>query len=40
MLSTVKSPSNKIFYNLVENYKKSIYLCAPFIKKEIVDEIL
>ena len=40
MFSIVKSPSNKIFYNLVVNSKKSIYLCAPFIKKEIVDEIL
>lgn len=40
MLSIVKSPSNEIFYNLVENARESLYLCAPFIKKEIIDEIL
>lgn len=40
MLSTVKTPSNEIFYNLVENSRESLYLCSPFIKKEIIDEIL
>ena len=40
MLSIVKSPSNDIFYNLVENSRESLYLCAPFIKKEIIDGIL
>lgn len=28
MFSTVKSPSNEIFYNLVENSKESFYLCV------------
>ena len=40
MLITIKSPSNEILYNLVENFRESLYLCALFIKKEIIDEIL
>ena len=40
MLITIKSPSNEILYNLVENFREILYLCALFIKKEIIDEIL
>lgn len=40
MLSIVKSPSNNSFFNLVKESKSNIYLCAPFIKKDIVDKIL
>lgn len=40
MLRIIKSPSAKTFYGLVNEAKESIYLCAPFIKKDIVDQIL
>lgn len=40
MISIIKSPSYNDFFNLVKESKKNIYLCAPFIKKEIVDRIL
>lgn len=40
MLSIIKSPSYKSFFNLVKESESNIYLCAPFIKKDIVDKIL
>lgn len=40
MLNIIKTPSNDEFFSLVKNSEKNIYLCAPFIKKEIVDKIL
>lgn len=40
MISIIKSPSYNNFFSLVKESKNNIYLCAPFIKKEIVDKIL
>ncbi len=40
MLSTIKSPSYKSFFNLVKESESNIYLCSPFIKKDIADKIL
>ena len=40
MISIIKSPSYNNFFNLIKESKSNIYLCAPFIKKEIVDKIL
>lgn len=40
MLSVVKSPSSNVFYDLVSNANDSLYLCAPYIKKDVIDDIL
>lgn len=40
MIELVKTPTSKTFFNLVSNYDKEMILCAPYIKREIVDEIL
>ena len=40
MISVVKTPSNKVFFNLIKESEHELLFCAPFIKKEIVDEIL
>lgn len=40
MLSLIKTPTYNKFFNLVQESENNIYLCAPFIKKDIVDKIL
>lgn len=40
MFSIIKTPSHNKFYGLIKEAKENIYLCAPFIKKSIVDKIL
>lgn len=40
MFSIIKSPSYNNFFGLIKESKNNIYLCAPFIKKEVVDRIL
>ena len=40
MIEIVKSPSSDIFYDLVGKATSQLYLCAPYIKKEIVKKIL
>lgn len=40
MIEIVKSPSSDIFYGLIENTTSQLYLCAPYIKKEVVKKIL
>lgn len=40
MISVVKTPSNNVFFNLVNESEHELLFCAPFIKKEIVDVIL
>ncbi len=40
MIKTIKTPSDNTFYTLIKEAKNSIYLCAPYIKKDIVDKIL
>ena len=40
MLSIIKTPSYNNFFDLVKGAKENIYLCAPFIKKDVVSKIL
>lgn len=40
MISIVKTPSKDSFFSLIKEANKEMLFCAPFIKKEIVDEIL
>ncbi|MBQ9265740.1 MAG: NgoFVII family restriction endonuclease [Bacilli bacterium] len=40
MISIVKTPSKDSFFNLIKEANREMLFCAPFIKKEIVDEIL
>lgn len=40
MIEIVKSPSSKTFYKLIGESKSQLLLCAPYIKKEVVSEIL
>ena len=40
MISIVKTPSKDSFFGLIKEANKEMLFCAPFIKKEIVDEIL
>lgn len=40
MIEIVKSPSSDIFYDLVGKTTSQLYLCAPYIKKEVVKKIL
>lgn len=40
MLSIIKTPSYNNFFDLVKESKENIYLCAPFIKKDVVNKIL
>ena len=40
MISVIKTPSNNVFFNLVNESEHELLFCAPFIKKEIVDVIL
>lgn len=40
MIQTIKSPSNKVFYELINNCYNEIILCAPFVKLNIINQIL
>lgn len=40
MISIVKTPSKDSFFTLIKEANKEMLFCAPFIKKEIVNEIL
>lgn len=40
MISIVKTPSKDHFFSLIKGANKEMLFCAPFIKKEVVDEIL
>ena len=40
MIEIVKSPSSKTFYGLVRESIAQLLFCAPYIKKEVVKEIL
>lgn len=40
MLKIIKYPSYNCFFDLIKESEKNIYLCAPFIKKDIVKRIL
>ena len=40
MISIVKTTSKDSFFSLIKEANKEMLFCAPFIKKEIVDEIL
>lgn len=40
MIEIIKSPSFKTFYSLIGESKSQLLLCAPYIKKEVVSEIL
>lgn len=39
MVEIINKPINDLFYNLVSDSKKSIRLCAPYVKKDIVNNI-
>lgn len=40
MLNIVKTPTCNSFFNLIKNSKDEVLLCAPYIKKDIVKDIL
>ena len=40
MIEIVKNPSSKTFYGLIKESSAQLLLCAPYIKKEVVNEIL
>ncbi len=40
MIQLIKTPTSTEFYNLVSNCNNEMILCAPFIKKSTVDEII
>lgn len=40
MIEIVKSPSSKTFYKLIGESESQLLLCAPYIKKEVISEIL
>jgi phosphatidylserine/phosphatidylglycerophosphate/cardiolipin synthase-like enzyme len=40
MIETIKNPSDKLFYDLVEESEKSIDLCSPFTHENIINNIL
>lgn len=40
MIHVIKTPTSKAFYELVKNSNKELLFCAPFIKKEIISNII
>ncbi len=40
MIEIVKNPSSKTFYKLIKESESQLLLCAPYIKKEVIKEIL
>ena len=40
MIRVIGNDTNRVLFELIKNSKKEIYLCAPFIKKDIVSRIL
>lgn len=40
MIQVLKNPCDNIFYNMIASAQKEINLCAPFVKKDIIEEIL
>lgn len=39
-MQIIKNPIEQDFYNLCRESKRSIQLCAPFVKEDIIEEII